>query len=162
MNEIKLYVLRMRDGNCAVVAAADEGQARKAILERDEIIAGAAEEAGGIVSVRELDPSDFVFYGCLQWDEGMQTVDFGPIWGAALKEDIFEHEYPLVLQALKKVNGMPFAPGLGRDEPVVSGRGASAMKRGRKREKEILHGAMEAERIKHEQLDEPGQSETES
>jgi hypothetical protein len=103
-----LYVLRLSSGDSIVAAAEDESCAR-ALAEK----LGAMEENETIASVRRL--STFTVR-LSPTDRGTLAVN---VWEDSTLDDILGHEYPVLNQALKKANAVPFLPSPDREKAIL-------------------------------------------
>jgi len=102
-----LYVLRMTGGDCVVLTASDENQAR-------ELAGNFGLEGGeGIVSIRPL--SDF---GVRLSPNESGSLDVN-CWNDATLDDILSHEYPALNEALRTANSVRFMPSPNSDQPLV-------------------------------------------
>jgi hypothetical protein len=102
-----LYVLRLSSGDC-VVAAAKDGKSARELADRIGLREG--ETITGIrplpkFAVR-LSPADNGSLEVNQWDDS--TLD-----------DILIHEYPILNEALRKANSVPFVSSPNREKPVL-------------------------------------------
>lgn len=102
-----LYILRLTGGDCVVVLASDEHNARKAAAELN------ADDAETVASVRPLDhfriqlsPTENGTLDVARWDDG------------AL-DDILGNEYPLLYRAYCRANAAHFARTAESEEPIL-------------------------------------------
>jgi len=102
-----LYILRMTSGDCVVVLASDEQNARKAAAELNP-------DAGeSVVSVRHLDSFRVQFSAT---EDGSLEV---AQWDDGALDDILVNEYPLLYRAYCRANAAPFARTPESDEPIL-------------------------------------------
>jgi hypothetical protein len=101
-----LYILRLADGSCLILLAADEKNARLAAKQLDNNAGDA------VVSVRALenfgvkvDPNE----------DGSLEISG---WNGAALDSILANEYPLLYGAYRRANAEPFAQGKA-DVPVM-------------------------------------------
>jgi hypothetical protein len=102
-----LYVLRLSTGDCVVAAAEDESSACSLAT------SFGLEDGEQIVSVRllsrfavRLSPTDSGSLEVKSWDDS--TLD-----------DMLAHEYPILNEAVRSANSVPFMPRSRSDKPVL-------------------------------------------
>lgn len=102
-----LYVLRLSTGDCVVAMAEDETCARSLAT------SFGLQDGEEIVSVRRLSR----FAARLSpTDGGSLEVN---VWEDATLDDVLGHEYPILNEALRSANSVPFMPARASDKPVL-------------------------------------------
>jgi hypothetical protein len=101
-----LYVLRLANGDCIITTARSDGDARGLACQLGN-------EAGDeVVSVRKLPQL------CVR----LSPADSGSLdvncWSDATLDDILENEYPVMNQAIRSANRVPFMPSPDPSRPL--------------------------------------------
>ncbi len=92
-----LYILRLTTGNCIVVLASDEQNARRSASQCDSL------HGESIVSIRALD----------EFEVKLSPTEDGSLevagWNDGVLNSILENEYPLLYDGYRRANAQPFA-----------------------------------------------------
>jgi hypothetical protein len=92
-----LYILRLTNGDCIVLLASDEQDARRSASRRDSL------QGEGIVSIRPLD----------EFEVKLSPTEVGGLeiagWNDGVLNSILANEYPLLYDGYRHANAQPFA-----------------------------------------------------
>ena len=102
-----LYIVRLTDGSCAVVIAADECGARQSAT---KLIRNAESE---VATVR---PLDHFALQCFPTEDGSLEVTN---WDSTTLENILANEYPRLKEACQRANAEPLLPARDAAQPVL-------------------------------------------
>ncbi len=124
-----LFILRLTNGDCIVATAADEPCARETAAKLNQ------DEAAAVASVRRLDTFAIRFSPT---EEGSLDV---AQWEDATLDSILASEYPLLNEAYRRANAMPFLQTANPQEPIFS-----QLKAAHERNTEIIRHGLQLER----------------
>jgi hypothetical protein len=124
-----LYIVRLTNGNCAILLAPDELSARAAVKQMNEN--GRAED---IASIRPLD--DFRVQLCPTEDGTLEVLH----WDDSVLDGILANEYPLLHQAYREANALSF------EKPAADEPGILRLNAEFERNTEIMREALRQER----------------
>ncbi len=124
-----LFILRLTTGDCVVATAADEPGARETAA---NLIQGDAAE---VASIRRLESFAVRFSPT---EEGSLDV---AQWEDATLDGILASEYPILNEAYRRANAMPFLQTANPQEPVFS-----QLKAAHERNTEIIRQGLQRER----------------
>lgn len=102
-----LFVLRLTNGDCVVAEEADEFAARQTAnrLSSNETQVASVRRLGRFAM--QFSPTEDASLEVAHWDD-------------AVLDDILAHEYPLLDEAYRHANAVPFAMASDPEEPILS------------------------------------------